>query len=103
MSGALPTRVQAVTPRSDREFAHLKSARALLNSWGMGAPKLRVVNETIDLDEPQAGLESTLEDIASDLQQVRQVRRDVRGWALIGAAASSGVTVALVGGMFLAF
>jgi hypothetical protein len=101
--GVEPTRVPFVTPVSDHEIAHLKPARSLLKASCMGAPKLRLVTETIDLDEPEVGLDRTLDDIASDLQQVRQVRRDVRSWALVGAAASSGITIAAVGGLLYAF
>ncbi|MBL8956585.1 MAG: hypothetical protein JNK82_37770 [Myxococcaceae bacterium] len=67
------------------------------------AKKLHLVTESIDLDSPEEGLENTLEGIAEDLRQVGQVRRDVRSWALTGAAFSSVATVGAVGAMFFFF
>jgi len=70
----------------------------------MGAPNLRLVTtEAIELDAPDAGLEQTMRSIAADLEQVSIVKRDVRSWALVGAASSSLVTVAAISGLFFAF
>jgi tetratricopeptide (TPR) repeat protein len=99
----ISTRRPALTPAVDREIADLKAADRLLREAVMGAKKLRLVTDTIDLDAPQAGLERTLSGIAEDLQQVGRVRRDVRSWALYGAAVSSLLTVAAVALLFWAF
>lgn len=92
-----------MTPASEPEIADLNAASRLLKEDPMGAKKLRLVTDTIDLDEPAAGLSSTLNDIASDLRQVGQVRREVRSWALAGAAFSSVATVGAVSALFFAF
>jgi len=97
------TQGQAVTRISDHEFAEISAASPLLYPADMGAKKLRVVTDTIDLDSPQEGLENTLEGIAQDLRQVGQVRRDVRSWAMTGAAFSSVLTVGAVGALFFFF
>ncbi len=92
-----------VTPAADREIADLKTADRLLKEAVMGAKKLRLVTDTIELDAPQAGLEKTLSGIADDLQQVGRVRRDVKSWALYGAAVSSLITVTAIALLFYAF
>ena len=101
--GAEATQGPLVTPDPDQENAQMKTAGQLLREIEMGARNLTLVSDTIELDAPEQGLENTLNDIAHDLQQVGQVRRDVKSWALYGAAASSLVTVATIAGLFFAF
>jgi len=67
------------------------------------APLVEPASSAIELDDPDAGLKSTLDDIASDLRQVGTVRRDVRSWALTSAAVSSAVTVSAVAAMLFVF
>ncbi len=73
----------------------------------MSAKQLRLVTEqnpaSIELDAPEAGLQVALHGIAADLAQLSTVKRDVRSWALYGAAASSALTLAGVGAMFFFF
>jgi hypothetical protein len=73
----------------------------------VSAKQLRLVTEekpaSIELDAPEAGLTTALNDIAADLAQLTTVKRDVRSWALYGAAASSALTLAGVGAMFFFF
>lgn len=90
------TRRPNVTPHGDRENADLNAAGRLLNKAGMGAKNLRLVTDTIELDAPAAGLESTLEGIAQDLHEVGHVRREVKKWTLSTAMASSLVTITAV-------
>ncbi len=107
------THGRQVTRSPDREFARISPASRLLYREQMGAKKLQLVDEkfnpaarglvSIELDAPEEGLEHALEGIANDLHQVGQVRRDVRSWALTGAAFSSAATIAAVAALFFFF
>ncbi|MBK7864768.1 MAG: hypothetical protein IPJ65_40435 [Archangiaceae bacterium] len=69
----------------------------------MAAKNLRLVEGTIELDAPEQGLQQALDEIAADLHLVGQVRRDVKSWALIGAAASSAASIVVITALFMFF